>query len=66
MLTEKQKRLFVLLDYDVNSEDALRERHKMLVTEFGAVKDFTRWLQKILEHRWREDRRRNSTPYLGD
>lgn len=66
MLTEKQKGLFTLLDYDVNSEDVLRERHKMLVKEYGAVKDFTRWLQKVLEHRWAEDRRRNSTPYLGD
>lgn len=66
MLTEKQRGLFSLLDFDVNSEDVLRERHKKLVKEYGAVKDFTRWLQKVLHNRWAEDRRRNSTPYLGD
>ncbi len=62
MLTEKQLGLFRLLDWDPAQEKDIRQRHK----DLGGVKDFTRWLTKILHYRWAEDRRRNTTPYLGD
>jgi len=62
MLTEKQLGLFRLLDWDPVQEKQIRQRHK----DHGTVKDFTRWLTKVLHHRWAEDRRRNTTPYLGD
>jgi hypothetical protein len=62
MLTEKQLGLFRLLDWDPVQEKQIRQRHK----DHGGVKDFTRWLTKVLHHRWAEDRRRNTTPYLGD
>ncbi len=66
MLTEKQQALFRLLDWDPAEEKDIRQRHKVCVKDFGAVKDFTTWLTKALHHRWAEDRRRNTTPYLGD
>ena len=62
MLTEKQLALFRSLDWDPTQEKEIRQRHKAL----GGVKDFTSWLTKVLHRRWAEDRRRNTTPYLGD
>ncbi len=66
MLTSQQQGLFNLLGFDPSQEKEIRQRHKTCVKDYGAVKDFTRWLTKVLHRRWAEDRRRNTTPYLGD
>ncbi len=66
MLTVQQQGLFNLLGLDLAQEKEIRQRHKTCVKDYGAVKDFTRWLTKVLHRRWAEDRRKNTTPYLGD
>lgn len=66
MLTARQQGLFQLLDWDTAQEKEIRQRHRDCVKSYGAVKDFTSWLTKVLHRRWAEDRRKNTTPYLGD
>jgi hypothetical protein len=64
MLTTKQQGLFKLLGFDVEQEKEIRQRHKVCVKDFGAVKDFTTWLTKVLHKRWESERR--TSVYLGD
>lgn len=64
MLTNKQQGLFKLLGFDPMQEKEIRQRHKVCVQDFGAAKDFTTWLTKVLHKRWASERR--TTVYLGD
>lgn len=64
MLTTKQQGLFKMLGFDVAQEKEIRQRHKVCVKDFGAVKDFTTWLTKVLHKRWESERR--TSVYLGD
>ena len=66
MLTVRQQALFKLLEWDASEEQAIRQRHRSCVIEYGAVKDFTGWLTKVLHRRWANERRQLATPYLGD
>lgn len=66
MLTTRQLNLVRALGEDPADERVIRQRHKSCVQNFGAVKDFTRWLEKRLHRKWELDRCRNATPYLGD
>jgi len=66
MLTRKQQWLFEQLGESPAVEMEVRLRHRLCVENFGAVKDFTRWLTKRLYSKWVQDRSRNTTPYLGD
>jgi hypothetical protein len=65
MLTERQLWLFEQL-CEGRTEKEVRACHKDCVRSYGAVKDFTQWLVKRLHRQWAEDRRKNTTPYLGD
>jgi len=64
MLTTKQQGLFKSLGFDVAQEKEIRQRHKTCVKDFGATKDFTTWLTKVLHKRWESERR--TSVYLGD
>jgi hypothetical protein len=66
MLTTRQQALFKLLEWDTAHEREIRTRHRGNVDEYGADKDFTRWLTKVLHQRWASERRASATPYLGD
>jgi hypothetical protein len=66
MLTPKQLWLFNQLGEDPAQEKDVRLNHRLCVEQFGAVKNFTTWLTKRLYRKWELDRRRNTTPYLGD
>lgn len=65
MLTSRQASLFRALDWNPMDEKEIRARHKEVVQKYGAVKDFTSWLTKVLHNRWKEERRLSSV-YLGD
>lgn len=62
MLTAKQKSLFKLLDIAEDREAEMRRHHK-LVRQLGASADFTTWLNKCLQARWRQE---NTRIYVGD
>lgn len=62
MLTNKQKELFKLLEIDIARESEMRKHHK-LVRQLGAAPEFTRWLEKCLQAKWRSEHKRI---YVGD
>jgi methyl coenzyme M reductase subunit C len=66
MLTERQLALFKSLGEDPVNEKEIRQRHKVCVKDFGAVKDFTQWLVKRLHRQWELERRQAGAIYLGD
>ena len=66
MLTAKQQWLFDQLGESPADEHEVRLRHRLCVEQYGSVKNFTTWLTKRLYRKWELDRRRNTTPYLGD
>jgi hypothetical protein len=63
MLTQKQKSLFVNLGVTEEQEAEIRARHKVAV-QLGAPKDFTTWLTKALQYKWRNDQM--TQIYVGD
>lgn len=65
MLTTKQANLFKLLDIAPEREAEMRNHHK-LVIQLGASKDFTRWLEKCLQAKWRRENERSRPMYVGD
>jgi hypothetical protein len=65
MLTQRQINLFKALGHAIESETQIRKTHKELVSKYQVSKSFTRWLEKCLEFKWREERRLTSI-YLGD
>ena len=65
MLTVRQQSLFHQLE-ETRTEEEVRAIHKMMVKEYGAVKDLTSWLLKRLYRKWALERKATEVPYLGN